>query len=141
MGSVVCRRGRRAQAAHEGVALDPPVGRLVNEAKDRQMQILMSSRRTVMDGEVVTFSTAFEPWDGAFGKAYKAAGLFEVSASRDAVMVHRAECKSAGESAALVEAIHCAEVVRATLAPYRRGGHPSQFPQEPTPTSKTPNAV
>lgn len=104
------------------------------------MQILMSSRRTVMSGEVVTFSTAFEPWDSAFGKAYKAAGQFEVSASRDAVMVHRAECRTAEQSAALVEAIQCAEAVRATLAPYQRGGHPSMFPEEPTPTDKPPNA-
>jgi len=103
------------------------------------MQVLMSSRRTVMSGEVVTFATAFERTDCAFGAIYEALGPFDVSASRDAVIVHRAECTSAAESEALAEAVACAEAVRAMLAPHWRGGHPSQFPDEPTPTSRPPN--
>ena len=103
------------------------------------MQILMSSRRTVMSGEVVTFATEFERTDGAFGAVYEARGPFAVSASRDAVIVHRAECATPAESSALAEAVFCAEAVRATLAPHWRGGHPSQFPDVPTPTRKPPD--
>ena len=94
--------------------------------------VFMSSRRTVMSGEVVTFATRFEPWDSAFGKTYRAAGPFDVSASRDAVMVHHAECKNREESLALALAVTLAEQVRAALAPHQRGGHPSQYPSEPT---------
>lgn len=96
------------------------------------IQVFMSSRRTVMDGEVVTFATRFEPWDSVFGKAYRAAGPFDVSASRDAVMVHRAECKDKTESLTLALAVTLAEQVRVALAPHWRGGQPSQYPDEPT---------
>lgn len=94
--------------------------------------LLMSSRRTINSGEVVTFATEFEPWDSVFGMAYRAKGNIEVSGSRDAVIVHRGECGTAEESNALIEAIHAAENVRRTLEPHWRGGHPSQFPAEPT---------
>lgn len=104
------------------------------------MQILMTSRRTVMSGEVVTFAVEFSNRDGVFGTIYAPSGPFEVSGSRDAVVVHRAECKTAEEVAALVEAVECAECVRQTLAPHWRGGHPSQFPEKPTPTSMPSNA-
>ena len=96
------------------------------------MPILMSSRRTVMSGEVVTFSTAFTPWDSAFGRSWKAAGNFEVSASRDAVVVHEASCKSTEEVEELVEALRYANAARERLAPTWRGGVPSMFPEEPT---------
>ena len=102
------------------------------------MQILMSSRRTIQSGEVVTFATEFEPWDSVFGKAYRAHGPFEVSASRDAVVVHGAECTTAEQSAALVEAVLNAEAVRASLEPHWRGGHPSTYPEEPTVCGKPP---
>jgi hypothetical protein len=97
-----------------------------------QIQVFLSSRRTVMSGEVVTFAARFEPWDSAFGKAYRAVGPFNVSASRDAVMVHHAECKSAEEVAALCFALSLAERARSELAPHWRGGHPSLYPEEPT---------
>lgn len=97
------------------------------------MQVLMSSRRTVMSGEVVTFAAEFEPWDSAFGKAYKAKGPFEVSASRDAVIVHHAECKTSEENQTLTTAIQFAEAARIRLAPTWRGGAPSKYPNEPTP--------
>lgn len=51
--------------------------------------LYMSSRRTICDGEVVTFATEFKEHDGPFG-GHDAAGPFEVSASREGVMVHRA---------------------------------------------------
>ncbi len=103
------------------------------------MQILMSSRRTVMSGEVVTFATEFKELDGAFGPVYDALGPFEVSASRDAVIVHRAECTTADCAAALVEAVLNAEAVRASLAPHWRGGHPSLYPNAPTVCHKPHN--
>lgn len=109
------------------------------------MQILMCSRRTVMSGEVVTFATEFEEKEGVFGSMYSARGPFDVSASRDAVMVHRAECKTAAESAALTEAIEFAEAARAQLSPDWRGGRESLFPGEPTATKPAmrvkPNAA
>lgn len=101
------------------------------------MDILMSSRRTICSGEVVTFATEFEPWDSAFGKAYRATGPFDVSASREAVMVRRAECGSSDQTAALLRAIGAAERVRRALEPHWRGGHPSQYPEEPTVVSMT----
>ena len=86
------------------------------------IQIMMSSRRTIMDGEVVTFATSFNRRDGVFGAVYEAEGPFRVSASRDAVVVHRASCASKQESAALLEAIICAESVRTALAPHQSSG-------------------
>jgi hypothetical protein len=96
------------------------------------MDVLMSSRCTIMSGEVVTFATSFEPWDSAFGKAYRAAGPFAVSASRDMVMVHHAGCETAEQTEALLRAIGAAERVRRALEPHWRGGEPSQYPEEPT---------
>ena len=96
------------------------------------IDVLMSSRRTIMSGEVVTFATSFEPWNSAFGKAYRAAGPFDVSASRDMVMVHHAGCETAEQTDALLRAIRAAENVRRALEPYWRGGHPSQYPEAPT---------
>jgi hypothetical protein len=104
------------------------------------MEVLMSSRRTVMSGEVVTFATEFEPWDSAFGVAYRAKGPFDVSASRDAVCVHRAECASREQTAALVAAIGFAEAALHALGPTWRGGAERKFPGTPTACVKTPNA-
>lgn len=98
----------------------------------RVRPIYMSSRRTVMSGEVVTFATDFEAWDSAFGKAYRAKGPFEVSASRDAVVVHEAVCRNLSDVAALNNALDFAEQARAALEPHWRGGHPSMYPDEPT---------
>ena len=103
------------------------------------MQVLMSSRRTVMSGEVVTFATAFERTEGVFGPVYSATGPFEVSASRDAVMVHRAACGTSAESAALAAAVEFAEAARIRLAPTWRGGAPSMYSEEPTECGKPPN--
>jgi hypothetical protein len=93
--------------------------------------ILMSSRRTICDGEVVTFAREFVVHDGPFG-GHDARGPFEVSASRESVMVHRAVCNTAEQTEALLRAIRAAENVRRALEPHWRGGHPSQYPEEPT---------
>jgi hypothetical protein len=100
------------------------------------MDILMSSRRTVCDGEVVTFATEFVTRDSPLG-GNDAHGPFEVSASRSAVMVHYADCRDADQTAALLRAINAAEKVRRALAPHWHGGYPSQYPEEPTVVSMT----
>ncbi len=47
-----------------------------------------SERPTIMDGKVITFAPSFSG-DGSFANSHKAEGCFEISASRNAVMVHR----------------------------------------------------
>lgn len=94
--------------------------------------VLMSSRRTINSGEVVTLATTFEEGDSVFGKDYKALGPFEISASRDGVCVHRAWLDCDDDHSSFLEAMRCAKEVHATLAPHQRGGHPSQFPSDPT---------
>lgn len=93
--------------------------------------IYMSSRRTICDGEVVTFATRFEPHDGPFG-GYDAKGPFEVSASREGVVVHAAYCRSSEASTTLAEALKMAERARENLTDTWRGGCPSKYPTEPT---------
>lgn len=93
--------------------------------------IYMSSRRTICDGEVVTFATGFVKRDSFLG-GWDPLGPFDVSASRNAVVVHRAECRTAGESSALIKAIRCAEAARVRLEPTWRGGAESKYPAEPT---------
>jgi hypothetical protein len=95
-------------------------------------QVLMSSRRTVMSGEVVTLATTFEERESAFGPCFDALGPFEISASRDGVAVHRAWLQSDDDHSSFLEAMRCAKEVHATLALHWRGGHPSQFPSDPT---------
>jgi hypothetical protein len=93
---------------------------------------MMCSRRTIMSGEVVTFATSFEQVDEIIGERFDAEGPFEVSASRDAVIVHRAECSDAEQVQALIQAIKHAEDARSALAPHWQGGHPSMYPCTPT---------
>jgi hypothetical protein len=93
--------------------------------------LYMSSRRTICDGEVVTFATEFKEHDGPFG-GHDAAGPFEVSASREGVMVHRACCRDAEQSELLVQAVGQAERVRENLADTWRGGAQSRYPAQPT---------
>lgn len=79
------------------------------------MNIESHSRPTIMDGKVVTYSTAFRQSEGIFGPEYEAAGHFEVSASRNAVMVHRASIASKEELEALIEALNRAFVTMEVL--------------------------
>ena len=49
---------------------------------------------TIMSGRVVRFAETFvESGQGIFGPMYEAGGPYEVSASRDAVMVHRCDIR------------------------------------------------
>ena len=72
------------------------------------MMLKSSHRHTIMSGRVVTYAQDFKTEPGVFGERYEPLGAFEVSASRDAVMVHRAEIASplcmAELQAALTEA-------------------------------------
>jgi len=49
-----------------------------------------SHRHTIMDGRVVTFAMDFKKGDGIFGDSFDAVGPFEISASRNMVVVHKA---------------------------------------------------
>lgn len=93
------------------------------------MDVYASSRRTIMSGEVVTFATGFREEDGVFGVSHDATGPFDVSASRDAVMVHRAECQTSEAVAALLVAIEAAERARRVL---RESHGESQYAKAPT---------
>ena len=55
--------------------------------------LLERIRPTIMDGRVIQIATGFEEREGVFGPTYKATGPFEVSASRNAIVVHRAELR------------------------------------------------
>lgn len=79
------------------------------------MEIQTRERPTIMDGKVVTFASQFtERGYGSF-QTQEALGPFEVSASRNAVVVHRAECKTPEQVEALIEAIRQAEATRKRL--------------------------
>lgn len=69
-----------------------------------------------MSGLVVTYAPRFEFEDGVFGPRFEAMGFFEVSASRDAVMVHRAVARQSEHIQLLVAAINEAEEMRVYLA-------------------------
>jgi hypothetical protein len=77
---------------------------------DRQSAVTCSAllereRPTIMDGRVIQIATGFEEREAVFGKLYKATGPFEVSASRNAVVVHRAELRDEESLALFLEAV------------------------------------
>lgn len=73
------------------------------------MTIEKSERPTIMSGKVVTFATGFTKERGILGDSDKPTGPFEVSASRDAVMVHRADCTNTEQVDLLIEALRLAK--------------------------------
>lgn len=79
------------------------------------MEIVTSERPTIMDGKVVTFATSFTKLGYGPFQTREALGPFEVSASRNAVIAHRAECKTAEQVEALIDAIRQAEETRKRL--------------------------
>ena len=102
-------------------------------------KIHMCSRRTIMDGEVVTIAPAFA---SASWKNYLARGAFEVSASCNAVMVHHAELRDVETISQFNRAIQVAGEVFAVL---RRSSHlgvvASKYPSEPTEIDSTTREV
>lgn len=94
------------------------------------MKIYQSSRRTINSGEVVTFATGFQEYDGVFGKAYKPTGCFNISASRDEVISHHAYARNQEELDALIQALQLAYEAKVQLK--GRYGEASLFSSEPT---------
>lgn len=82
-----------------------------------------SSRRTIMDGEVVTLATRFEEKPGVFGPIQEAAGPFEVSASRNRIYVHSASLASDESVELLITALRQAQEVARRLAREDRGNY------------------
>lgn len=84
------------------------------------------SRITICDGEVVTFAEGFEMRDGILGPFYEAIGPYEISVSRNQVMVHRATLMDGTQCAAAAHAIReCAAIMPLLEAGAMR------FPREP----------
>ena len=90
----------------------------------------IASRRTIMDGEVVTIAIGFKAVGGVIGTKHESFGSFEVSASRNAVIVHRAVVRTVGDCYLLIDAIRFATAVRTNLGS-RRDSLPSRYPSEP----------
>jgi hypothetical protein len=55
--------------------------------------ILCCERVTIMDGTVVTYSDSFIEVEGMLRTRQKANGFFELSVSRNAIMVHHCEIR------------------------------------------------
>jgi hypothetical protein len=68
-----------------------------------------------MDGKVVTYSTSFEG-DGKFPNGKDATGHFEISASRNCVMVHRATIQTDRQLETFKRAIDIANRMHCELA-------------------------
>lgn len=79
-----------------------------NRREDTVSRIQRRERPTIMSGRVVTFATGFEERPGVFGPIHEALGPFKVSASRDCVMVHRAELRTEDDFTAFDEALESA---------------------------------
>ena len=89
------------------------------------------SRRTIMDGEVVTIAMGFRAVDGMIGTEHEACGPFEVSASRNAVVVHEAVVTTVADCDLLIATLRFADVVRINLRS-RWDFRPSEYPPNPT---------
>lgn len=55
-------------------------------------EVKKSERPTIMSGKVITFALDFTQEKGIFGDRDVPSGPFEVSVSRDALIVHHCEC-------------------------------------------------
>lgn len=86
-----------------------------------------------MSGKVVTFATGFREEPGIFGLRHEALGPFEVSASRDAVIVHRAELKTFAEVLGLVTALAQARYAAAEMGRGDQGVFIGPTSSEPAP--------
>lgn len=83
-----------------------------------------SKRRiTIMDGYVETFAEGFESTRGVFGESFNAIGPYEVSASRNRVVVHRAVIGNAAELESLIDSLRKAHASATDMARSDRGGY------------------
>ncbi|MEX2282251.1 MAG: hypothetical protein WEE89_07190 [Gemmatimonadota bacterium] len=78
--------------------------------------IQIRRRITIMDGYVTTFALGFTERPGMTGMMYDATGPFRISASRNAVIVHRAEITDSQTLNLFIEAIKQAKVVAMGLS-------------------------
>lgn len=79
------------------------------------MNVKCYARHTIMDGKVVTYATGFEQV-GRFGKNFSATGPFEISVSRNGIIVHNAELKDTDKPFWLFSrAMHLARVMHKEL--------------------------
>lgn len=109
-GSIAGGR-RRTEEVPFGDALKPR----------RSATIKKSERPTIMSGKVITFALGFEQEKGILGDRDVPTGPFEVSVSRDAVMIHRAECATQEQVDLLVEAMSMAAAEWSRLRSPRNG--------------------
>lgn len=80
-------------------------------------------RQTIMDGTVVEFARRFTSEIGMFGERFEAAGPYHISASRNAVVVHRADLQSREDVEEFLFAVGVAETRAAALSREGLGGN------------------
>ena len=102
------------------------------------MNVLIISRRTITDGEVVTFATEFAPLRHRYNASdrHEARGPFELVASRNGIHMIRAHCRTEPELDALTLALLHARRVHAALASDDGSGRPLMYSEEPVPVPK-----
>lgn len=88
-----------------------------------KVPVQASSRRTIMDGEVVTFAQSFSEREGVFGLTQQADGPFEISASRNRIYVHRASLGNDEAVELLICALRKAQEVARRLSHEDRGNY------------------
>lgn len=86
-------------------------------------KIEQRDRHTIMDGKVLTFATSFEDREGMFGLTADAKGPFEISASRNTVIVHRADLTGEAAAVAFVKALELARHAALRMAREDRGNY------------------
>ena len=107
---------------------------------DEPITYLYCSRITIMSGEGVPFAARFVQRVGILGPAGDAAGGYEASASRDAVVVHRADCRSETQIAALLAAVKDAEHAMGCLRSKPWLNTTPLYPREPREVTVVPVA-
>lgn len=93
-----------------------------------ESEFYVCSRRTIMDGEVVTLAPRFFQDDSIPG--FRACGPFEISASREAVMVHYARFVSVRELEQFEDALRHARDIFVVLSGLPAGSA-SAYPAVP----------
>ena len=68
-------------------------------------KLLTRERITIMDGKVITIATGFIDRPGVFGISSDATGPLEISVSRNAIIVHHAECQDTETINLLMQAL------------------------------------
>lgn len=81
-----------------------------------------NERPTIMDGKVIEFAEGFRnDGEGLCGPIFKGTGPYLVSASRNRVVVHKAQLESTEDVDALIAALQVAHNAAASLGRSDRG--------------------